>query len=535
MKILKKINQFLKQPQKKGYGQQILVSAFDQYEFLHEAIGVGFWKYNLTNNQFLWSNELSKLHGATRSVSTVEDWMHLIHKEDQHRVFLIFRATINQQSNNVIRYRVKREGGVRYFECKTTFREDKKHHKVLIGLVRDVTRERELELLLKLKEPNLETGSVMLSNYDLQDRYATWYAWYQFVNKSFITIRLNENRSVEHANEAFFLSTGLSDGNVIGVNMEELISIDASSESFYKWLKSDEREWAGEGTLHAKHGNNCQFAIHGFKEFMTQNILVILRDISDEKLERNKLVEELNNQKQLNEMKTQFVSMASHQFRTPLAIIQTNAELFAYSLSQLKTTNALKDTATKAVYRIEKEVASMKTMMDHVMLYGDLAKSFEEMPSEMLDLVSIIHKIVEDQRKLVSDTVSLQVEVIGDPRKVSLSTRDIQICMDNLLSNAIKYSDEHSKITIKVSFEQSAFCVIVKDNGIGIPEAELNDILKPFKRASNVGAAVGTGLGLLIVRECVQKYQGNLDITSKLNEGTEVKICFTYDQTPNDL
>ncbi len=255
----------------------------------------------------------------------------------------------------------------------------------------------------------------------------------------------------------------------------------------------------------------------------TEDLQILVHQLKKEVAERVKAEEEirklLTKEQELNELKTRFLSMISHEFRTPLTIISTSTQIldnYRQKLSEFEKQEYFR--------RILKTVDSMKDLLENVLFIGKSDSnilSFE--PTQVL---------VDDYCKTLIDDFKLS---LVKPRQINLimDTLDSPAVLDpkllrhilvNLLSNAIKYSHEEKQIDFKVKHSPDEVIFTIKDYGIGIPEDEIDKIFDVFHRARNVGSISGTGLGMSIVLRALELHGGKIELNSKLNEGTTVRI-----------
>ncbi|HEY9636489.1 MAG TPA: PAS domain S-box protein [Coleofasciculaceae cyanobacterium] len=264
----------------------------------------------------------------------------------------------------------------------------------------------------------------------------------------------------------------------------------------------------------------------------------------------------LSREKELTELKSRFISMTSHEFRTPLTTILSSAELLEdYSH---KWTNEKKITH---LHRIQTAVKHMTKLLNDVLVLGKADAGKLEFNPAPLDLENFCHNLVEElqlndaNQHIVSFRVESRESKHGDvskklsassaPTSHSLAQRSeahsplsAQLCMDekllrqileNLLSNAIKYSPSGSTVEFTLSrfFSQAVFQI--RDQGIGIPTEDQKRLFDTFHRASNVGIISGTGLGLAIVKRCVDIHQGQIAMESEVGVGTTFTVTLpTY-------
>ncbi|MGK0308938.1 MAG: PAS domain S-box-containing protein, partial [Urechidicola sp.] len=230
-----------------------------------------------------------------------------------------------------------------------------------------------------------------------------------------------------------------------------------------------------------------------------------------------KLNEALEKEIELNELKSRFVSTASHEFRTPLSAINFAAGSMRKYWSKMEPIMI-----EKKLDKIENQVLHMTKLLDDVLLVGQTEADKLKNHPLTLNLGNFIGEIIEEVYH--SFRKSHEIELID---KEVLISNDIYIdeklgrnIFVNLLSNAIKFSPESGKVVVKLSSEKDHTIISVTDFGIGIPESELEKIFMPFMRGKNVDLIQGTGLGLSIVKGAVDLIGGKIVINSNVGKGT---------------
>ena len=229
-----------------------------------------------------------------------------------------------------------------------------------------------------------------------------------------------------------------------------------------------------------------------------------------------KLNEALKKEKELNELKSRFVSTASHEFRTPLSAINFAAGSMKKYWSKMEPIMI-----ANKLDKIENQVLHMTKLLDDVLFVGQTEAGEMRNRPLNLNIEKFISEIIEELYE--SSRKSHEIELID---KEALISNDIYIdeklgrnIFINLLSNAIKFSPESDKVVVELSSEKDYIIISVTDFGIGIPETELKSIFMPFIRGENVNLIQGTGLGLSIVKEAVDLIGGELLVNS--TEGKE--------------
>jgi two-component system sensor kinase FixL len=232
----------------------------------------------------------------------------------------------------------------------------------------------------------------------------------------------------------------------------------------------------------------------------------------------------LAREKELGKLKSSFVSVASHQFRTPLAIIQSNAEL----LEMLNNTGVKQEPEkyAKVTSRITAAIAKMTNLMDDVLTLGKLTSGSVRYTSENIDLVGFCEKLTEEFNLVQQDGRVLDFDTVGEPSNLQLDPKLLSHSLSNIISNAFKYSVGKENPQLSIHFKPTEVILSVKDYGLGIPEMEQFHLFEPFFRADNVTEIQGTGLGLSIAKEYVQANKGQISAKSTLGEGSCFEMTF---------
>ena len=242
--------------------------------------------------------------------------------------------------------------------------------------------------------------------------------------------------------------------------------------------------------------------------------------INSEKKLKISLLKEI----ELGDLKSSFVSTASNQFRTPLAVNQSNTELLLMLADRSENKDIEK--YTKVTGRIKGEIAKMTKLMDDVLILGKLTSGTLAYVPQELDLVQFCNAMVKQFNSIQMDGRILEFQLIGEPYNVILDSNLLTHALSNLISNAFKYSAEKNNPELIISFKPTELVMSIKDYGIGIPEVEMPQLFNPFFRANNVIDIKGTGLGLSIAKEYTEINQGQIEAKSILGEGSCFDLTF---------
>ena len=240
----------------------------------------------------------------------------------------------------------------------------------------------------------------------------------------------------------------------------------------------------------------------------------------------SQLERSLLREKELNELKSQFISRASHEFRTPLATIQAASDLlrnYGHKMSDEKK--------LERIDKIQREVKGMTHLLEEVLIVGKTESGRFDLQTEEINLEDFCLEIIEQAKLIGNGKHQILFKNINAPKNVSIDTKFFRQIISNLLSNAIKYSPNTSEINFAISITSdriSQLLLEVKDQGIGIPLIDQEKIFDHFYRAQNVGMIVGTGLGMAIIKSSVDILGGTIQLTSVENKGTTVKVKLPY-------
>ncbi len=242
---------------------------------------------------------------------------------------------------------------------------------------------------------------------------------------------------------------------------------------------------------------------------------VILREALM-KLEQSQkeLSEALDKERELNEIKSRFVSMASHEFRTPLSTILSSASL----VSKYPNTEE-NEKRERHIRRIKDSVNHLNDLLEDFLSLGKLEEGKVSITVTSFSVKEFLADIIDEIKEMLKQGQDMKLEYEGDEDFIT-DKRMLKNILLNLLSNATKFSGEDKHIWINVSNKNRTLSVTVKDEGIGIPEDDLPHLFDTFFRGKNVSNIQGTGLGLPIIKRYLNLLNGDISVNSRYNEGT---------------
>lgn len=245
----------------------------------------------------------------------------------------------------------------------------------------------------------------------------------------------------------------------------------------------------------------------------------ITRNLTERKLMEDEIKQALEKEKELRELKSRFVSMASHEFRTPLSVILSSTDIikrYSDKLGKEKTYDYLDS--------IKREIKNMTGLLDSVLLIGKIDSGKISFEPSYIDLKQLIESIVDKIISTSQEGVEIEMSFQDLREKYLLDEKLFQQILTNLLTNSVKYSPPKAIVSLVVKEEHEQLLIQVQDRGIGITKEDQERLFEPFHRGNNVGNISGTGLGMVIVKNSVEIHGGSIDFLSKVGQGTTFNV-----------
>lgn len=233
---------------------------------------------------------------------------------------------------------------------------------------------------------------------------------------------------------------------------------------------------------------------------------------------QEELSEALDKEKQLNEIKSRFVSMASHEFRTPLSTVLSSASLLGKYTAAEEQGNR-----NRHIEKIKGSVKHLNEILEDFLSLGKLDEGKIESNIAEFNLKELIEDTTDEMKGLLKKDQRLILNYRGQTSVYS-DKKLLKNIIINLITNAIKFSDENKEINIETNVDDGKANIHISDKGIGISEEDMEHLFSSFFRGANAVNIQGTGLGLHIVKRYLDLVGGNIEMKSRLNEGTTVKI-----------
>jgi signal transduction histidine kinase len=242
-------------------------------------------------------------------------------------------------------------------------------------------------------------------------------------------------------------------------------------------------------------------------------------DITERKRAEEEILRALEKERELSDLKSRFVSMTSHEFRTPLATILSSAELLEHYGGQMQP-----EEKQELHESIRTGVDRMTRMLDNVLVIGRAEAQMLEFNPALTDLSAFCEGLAGEMRMAAGFNHKLDYTYEGARGRVNVDERLLRHVLVNLISNAFKYSPKGGAVDFRVRVQNGTAAFEVVDRGIGIPPEDQPRLFETFHRARNVGNISGTGLGLAIVKKSLDLHGGSISCDSAPGKGTRFEV-----------
>lgn len=490
--------------------EQARMKEMERFDLSVKGSQQGLWEWDIQNNKLDYSAIFMNMIGYEHFEfeHTYENWRNRLHPEDLNRV----EETLHQYLNKSIpKFNVEfrllhKKGYYKWIKGSGVAKWNEQNQAVyMVGSHLDIHELKQQQEYLELQKDNFDRLLNSLGE---------------------AVFRLDQENRITFMNNFWKDITGFEPGEAIlkpidycfvaedSARIQELIhslkNTQGLSNSAEVRLLNKKGEWRWVELTMREHRTTTETDY-----FIAGSII----DIHDKKLAADK-------EKELAELKAGFVSLTSHQFRTPLTVIFSNMEVIELSAAKQNTT--LSDTIRNSAKMIKEQIDRMTHLMDNILLVGRYdAKQllYNLRPQNLSDL---IHSVVNTYYLNQPDGRKLVVFEEISNRKVALDEMLFMHVLTNIISNAFKYSSGSQNPELYLIQKEAAAEIIIKDYGIGIPEDELDKVFKSFYRASNTITYQGSGLGLSVARQFMELMKGSIHLESKLGEGTTVTLRLPY-------
>ncbi len=475
----------------------------ERYRNVIEQVGQGMMVLHQT--QVLFANtQAASMMGLTPDATFGSDWTPHLHPEDRaHALQTLGELTLHDNRSARLELRLLQpDTPLRWLEMGAT-QLVWEGTEATLTFLSDVTQRKQLELALKRTSFEREA----------------------MLNTALVGISFNIKERIVWVNEKCAELAGLPRDELIGKSPRIFYE---SDEAFEAEREKSETSLRACGTYNSerytlRHNGEKIFVVLAGRCVEDHDpdagVIWTLLDVTERRRAEDDIRQALERQRELNVLRSRFVAMTSHEFRTPLASILSSAELLRFYSERMPTheREALLQTIDSGVQR-------MASMLDRILLIGKAEAEMLEFKPQPLNLRALCEELIQQaqlQHPEARSPITLDWQLGPQVRPF-----DDKLCrhiFSNLLSNALKYSPDGGPIILRVAEANARVVFEVTDHGIGIPADEMHHLYDSFHRASNVGAIAGTGLGLSIVKKSIELHGGTITVVSTMGLGT----CFT--------
>lgn len=262
------------------------------------------------------------------------------------------------------------------------------------------------------------------------------------------------------------------------------------------------------------YASELEKKVHSRTEDLNSTITALEKEVNDRKRAEEEARKALDRERELNELKSKFVSIASHEFRTPLSTVMSSAALINQYVDRSEF-----DKVGKHVQRIKSSVNHLTSILNDFLSLGKLEEGKIDVNKESIIVLDFLQEVKEEITPSLKSGQNIVIDCVSIDTMYS-DTRILRNILFNLISNASKYSGSDQSIIIECFVDKHSIGFAIRDQGIGIPIEDQKHMFDRFFRASNAGNVQGTGLGLNIVRKYVELLEGTISFNSEYGKGS---------------
>jgi len=340
-----------------------------------------------------------------------------------------------------------------------------------------------------------------------------------------VGISFASNRRHRWVNDAFAAMLGYDKSELMGqsslMHFDDRESWEAFGAEAYPTLAAG-RTYVAERLMKRKDGSRFWCEVTGNAvdpDDLSRGAIWINVDVTERRRAKEEILRALEKEKELNELKSRFVAMTSHEFRTPLATILSSAELLEQYGERLPA-----EEKRDLYHSVRAAVERMTKMLDNVLIIGKAEAEMLEFKPAPSDLATFCANLAEEMRRAAGRGHTLDFSYEGARGAVHADEKLLRHVLVNLISNAFKYSPEGGPVHFRVRVADGAAAFEIADRGIGIPPEDQPRLFETFHRARNVGNISGTGLGLAIVKKSLDLHGGSIRFDSVPGQGTRFHV-----------
>lgn len=478
-----------------------------------QAAGQGIWESDLKQGTLLWDDRMWQMHGLEpgRTDWHFDELLRLVHPDDLPAFLARSQQNLRGDATNNVSRIIQPDGTVRYIESNGLIaRNEQGEPSRAIGVAWDVTERKLAEESLRESEQRFREIAENVDEVFWVHSAEPFRLIY--VNTAYERVWNYSRQSLLDDQTSYLNAVLVEDQPAVldflnqyqaGIEGQLNCRIHGPAQSI-RWISIRTfiiRDEAGAVTRH----------------------IGIANDITSQKEQELILQKSLHREQELNQLKSQFVATASHEFRTPLATIQSSVDLIKLYLD-LPTASA-RQSVHNHLSVIEREIEKFSDLLTDMLTIGKIEAGKVSFRPHWADVVTVCESVISTHFSSRADRRTVVLRLEGTPRKVWMDDILMSHVIVNLLSNAFKFSYESPCLHLLFTVDYLQIEVI--DTGIGIPKKDHDTLFQAFSRASNTSGIPGTGLGLVIARQFVDLHEGQLCLRSEENKGTTFTITLS--------
>lgn len=500
--------------------EQALLDSEERFRQLADHIDNVFWLLEVENQRIIYiSSAYERIWGQSLGpllFQHFDHWLDRVHEDDREKFSQLFQ--VKRGTHWDVEYRIKQSDGKQRWLRDKIFPICNSKGQIyrLAGLTEDITsRKQSLQELQR--------------NRDLRE------AIFNEATDALFLVDPATDLTLDCNHQAVKLFEAPSKQDLLGIHGKNLQKRSFTDEEVQDILNQMHSQgfWEQEVeyvTFTGKNfwGNLAAKPIHLAGEMMH---LVRVTNITDQKQASLQISQALMHEQRLNQLKSQFIAMTSHEFRTPLTIIGSSAGILKTFSDRLSLEDRLEH-----INIIQHYVTHANNLLSDVLFLSQDSAGRLPFQPNALDVEELLKTIIHHLQLSNSDAqINLDFKNYTSTSIAMVDPQLFQQIFINLISNAIKYSQANKTISVRMWLMPKKQVFEVQDFGIGIPPDTQDVLFESFYRAENVGTIPGTGLGLNIAKRCVELHGGSIDFQSKVNEGTTFRVVLPRNlESPGD-
>lgn len=495
-----------------------LESTLEKFDFYMEGSKQAMWEWNLETDVTAFSYNWEGILGYKENemIQNLEFWKKSIYPEDLIEIELKLKNYIEGKSDSYkgTARMIHKDGHLVWIKYSGLIRKNKDGKPIkMIGTYIDISEIKEAENQMELSEEKFRfiaentTDLICQHSVDLN---------YTYVSSSCEEITGYSPAELLNKKPIEFIHP--DDIKLVANHHKNLIKHSKNPIVTFRYRKKD--------------GSYIWLEAQIKLIFDNENNIIGIQSCNRDISERIKAAEEMETallkERKFNELKSKFVSMASHQFRTPLTVIYSNAELLEMKVQNME--NKLTKSINLISERIKSEVERMTELMNNILVFGKYELQETKKDIKSIDFTDFIEKPIETYFNNEPDGRKTKLFFVGEKRPLFTDETLMLHIITNLISNAFKYSEKKREPEITIKYLNTEIQIEIEDYGIGIPEKDIQNLYTSFFRAKNTSTIKGSGLGLVIVKQFTEFLNGTINLNSKENIGTTIILNFPYEQ-----